>query len=375
MAKTVRDTLQRLGRFAGRPGLIYLCSRVGVLLVVLAVVIDASEGLGHGLTAWDSHWYLAAAKGYPHTILSGRGNVAQSSLGFFPALPIVIKAVHLVLGTDYTRSGLLATFALGITAAVAVWRLLQETEGRDRADRGTALLLFSPGAFVLSLVYSEGLLITAVAICLIALRHRRWVVAGLFAAVATATDPIGLAVVLPCLFAAREAIWKSKERDLTSLAAPLLAPMGTIGFFSFLWAWTGTPFAWFVTQRRGWQGGPPASSIPKVFVDIAQHGFVNPNSVIKAASFLVCAGLLVAFLKMKPGILLSSYVVGALFFAAMSPVIGWTPRVALRAFPLIALVGARIPERWFPLVLATTALVTAAVTAVSLGNAHIPFTP
>jgi len=352
---------------------IFVVSRIGVLLVASAVSDNANFPLSHALLNWDGHWYMAAAAGYVHNIPPGTGDTAQSNLGFFPVLPILMQLVHLMLGIGYGRSGLLVGFAAGLSASVAVWWMLHDTEGVGGADRGTTLLLFSPGAFVLSMVYSEGLLITAVAGVMLALRRRRWVTAGLLAAVASATDPLGIAALLPCALAARAAI--RRDGDWRAVAAPALAPLGVIAFFAYLWAWVGTPFAWFIAQRRGWQGGSPGTSIPSQWVWVVRYGFSNPNDTIKAAGFLVVAVMLVYFIRTKPEAILIAYVAGVLFIAALSPIIGWTPRVALRAFPLVAVVGARLPRPWYRPTVGVSALTMAAVASLAWGAAAIPFTP
>lgn len=368
-ARRLRPTLAPLAM----PVTLYLLSRVGVLLIASSVAYDSHLTFAQTLLAWDGKWYMAAALGYPHHNLPGSGNSAQNALGFFPGLPILIALVHVVLRIGVAKAGLLVTFATGLSASVSVWLFLRDTETRDGADLGTALVVFSPAAFVFSMVYSEGLLITASALCFVMLRRRRWVAAGLLAAVASATDPLGFLMVLPCAVAAWTAIRDGSDRR--AIVAPVLAPMGAIGFFAFLWVWVGTPFAWFIAQHRGWQGGVPVASIPGEFAYLFQHGFSDVNDTIKAASFLVLLALLVVFIRIRPWPPVTAFVVGALVVAAASPIIGWTPRVALRAFPLLAVVGARIPRRWSFVVVGVSALLLAAVEAAALGAGVPPFTP
>ena len=138
-----------------RPVLLYLASRAGMLLVACATSSTAHQSVSRGLTSWDSTWYLSIARnGYASHIPPGSGNPAQSNLGFFPLLPILIRATHQVTGFGIAMSGLITTFLLGLAASVAVWWMLRDLFGRTGADRGTALVFFSPGALVLSLVYT-----------------------------------------------------------------------------------------------------------------------------------------------------------------------------------------------------------------------------
>lgn len=349
------------------------CAHLAALLVALGVASATRQSLGGLLSAWDSRWYLLAAAGYPHHILPGTGNAAQSALGFFPLLPLLVKGVHLVFGVGYLAAGVVVSSATSITAPLAVWWALRDVAGRDAATRGTTLVMFSPGAFVLVMVYSEGALITAVALCLVALRREKWLAAGLLAAAASATDPLGLAAVAPCAVAAYHAC--RRGAGLRPLVAPVLAPAGMVGFFVFLWAWVGTPFAWLVTQRRGWQGGPAFDGFPKAFSFVAEHGFADVNDTVKTVSVFVIVALLVFFYRCRPDRASAAYVLATLLLAAASPIVSWTPRVALRAFPLLGVVGAKAPRRLLPVMVGASALVMAALAASSWGLAAVPYTP
>jgi hypothetical protein len=350
-----------------RPALIYLASRIGMVLVASATASDTHQTLTRSLTVWDSTWYLSIAQGgYVRHIPPGRGNPAQSNLGFFPLVPLLTRATHEVTRLGYPVSGLLATFLVGLAASVAVWWMLRDVFGRAGADRGTALVFFSPGALVLSFVYSEGATILLVACTLMALRRQRWVVAGLCAAVATTADPVGSAVVVPCVVAAVLAI--RKDRTWRALWAPVLAPLGIATFFLYLWAHAGSPLEYFKAQRAGWQGGSYFDGIPGSFDHLVLHGFADPDYAVKAVSALVAVGLLIVFFRARPPGTWIGFVVAVLAFGAVSPVIGVTPRLLLRGFPLLGVVGAKLPPLWFEAVLGLSALLMAALGTMAMGG-------
>jgi hypothetical protein len=338
-----------------------------MLLVATAVASDTHQPVVKALTPWDSFWYLAIAQGgYVRHIPPGTGNPAQSDLGFFPLVPMLTRVTHLVTGYDWSVSGLVTTAVLGLGAAVAVWWMLHDVFGRTGADRGTALVFFSPGALVLSLVYTEAATILLVACTLMALRRGRWVLAGLCAAVATTADPVASAVVVPCVVAAVVAV--NRRREWKALAAPLLAPLGIVSFFAYLWAHTGSPFEYFRAQRAGWQGGTYFGGIPGSFAHLFGHWFADPDYAVKAVSALVAVALLVVFFRARPPGTWIGYVVAVLAFGALSPVIGVTPRLVLRGFPLLGVVGAKLPPLWFEAVLGLSALCMAALGAMAMGG-------
>jgi hypothetical protein len=354
-------------RLSLRPVLLYLASRAGMLLVAGAVSSNAHQPLSKSLTPWDSFWYLTIARsGYVDRIPPGHGDPAQSGLGFFPLIPMLTRLTHLVTGLGFTVAGLLTTFLLGLAAAVAVWWMLRDVFGQKGADRGTALIFFSPGALVLSLVYTEAATILFVALALMALRREQWIFAGLSAAVATTADPVGAAAIVPCLVAALIAIRRSGQWK--ALAAPLIAPLGIGSFFLYLWAHTGSPFEYFMAQRAGWQGGPYFNGIPGAISHTISHGFTDPDYGVKAVSVVVAIGLLAVFFRARPPGTWISYVVAVLAFGAISPVIGVTPRLVLRGFPLLGVVGAKLPGLWFEVVLGLSALSMAALAMMAMGG-------
>jgi hypothetical protein len=244
--------------------------------------------------------------------------------------------------------------------------MLRDVFGPTGADRGTALVVFSPGALVLSLVYSEAATVLLVACTLLALRRRRWVVAGLCAALATAADPVTTAVIVPCVVGAWIAV--RDRREWRSLWAPLLAPLGIATFFLYLWAHTGSPLEYFRAQRAGWQGGTYFGGIPVAFWHLFTHFFADPDYAVKAVSAVVCVGLLVIFFRARPPATWVGYVIAVLVLGAVSPVIGVTPRLLLRGFPLLGVVGAKLPPLWFEAVLGLSALCMAALGMMAMGG-------
>lgn len=358
-------------RLALRPLALFLASRLGVFMVVAATANILKQRVSDGLVLWDSKWYLMiASSGYVRHIPPGSGNPAQSDLGFFPLLPIFVRLVHNVTTLGFSSSAFIAVFLLGAGASVAVWWMIHDLWGVRAADRGTAFVVFSPGAFVLSYVYSEAATILFVALCLLALRRRRWILAGLAAGVASAADPVAVAVVVPCIVGAYVAI--RDHRELRALWAPILAPAGLLAFFTYLWVHTGSPLEWFKAQRAGWQGGTYFGSVPRAFGHLFAHGFEDPNYAVKAICIVAVIAILVVFFRARPPATWIGYVVAVLALGIISPVIGVTPRLLLRDFPLLAVLGARLNGLWFEIIFGLFAVSMAALTVISNGPFWTP---
>lgn len=352
------------GRATWRPVAIFAGSRAIVFATVACTAAATGRSVTQILTSWDSKWYLEIARsGYVHAIPPGQGNAAQSDLGFFPLLPLVIRAAHALSGLSWSGAGILVTSLTGLGAAIAIWWLLADLVGARGADRGTALVALSPGAFVFSLIYGEGLFVLLVACCLLALRRRKWLVAGLCAGLATATDPVAIAIVVPCVLAAYEAI--AARREWRSLLAPLLAPVGIVAFFSYLWAHTGTPLEWLHAQRAGWQGGYLFSAVPKAIAGVFTTGVSDLNPVVKTATFLAAIVVVVLFVRWRPPRTWTAYVVSVLFLGIMSPIVGVTPRLLSRDAPLVGYVGAKLSPRVFAWALGVSAACCVFLTVVT----------
>lgn len=351
-----------------RPLGIFALSRAGIFLIISAIALSAHQSIMSKLINWDARWYLLIAhRGYVHSIPPGHGNIAQCDLGFFPLVPLLIRGVHFVTGFGFNVAGILTSTLLGLFASIAVWWMLREFFGQTGADRGTALIFLSPAAFVLSMVYTEGAIILFVACSMIALRRHRWLLAGLCAAAATAADPVGTAAIIPCVVACVIAI--RTRGEWRSILAPLVAPFGVGLFFLYLWFHTGSPFSWLHAQRVGWQRGNFGTGIFTALGHFFDHGFVDPNYGVKAISAITAVGLLILFFRAHPPAPWVGYVVMVLVFGALSPLIGITPRLLLRDFPLLGVVGAKLPPVWFEVVLASSVMLMAALT-IAAGSAR-----
>jgi hypothetical protein len=356
-----------------RPAGIFAASRAGLLLVLWALSYVQKKSLVATLGSWDSGAYTDVARyGYARHLppLSASAAAWKEFIAFFPLYPIAIRIFHDATGLGFVKSGYLVGAAGGLAGAVLVWLLVRDRYGQAAADRATALVFCFPGAFVLSMTYSETLLIPLTAGCLLALGKRRWVLAGVLAALTTATDPAGVAVIVPCVWAAAVALKTRQDgkRDWRSLAAPVLSPAGVLGYFAYLWAHTGTPLAWFKVERYGWQSTATPLAIWDQLHLFFQNGFRYPNYTAMAFGFFVAIPVAAyAIWKRLDGTWLS-YGLAVFAIALLTPPRGFMPRPFLHAFTLIAFVGVGLRRTWFTAVLVLSALLMAAVAVVSLGS-------
>ncbi len=114
---------------------------------------------------------------------------------------------------------------------MAIGLLVRDVLGDKAALKAVALVMFFPAAFILNVAYAEGLLLTAIALCLLFIHRERWVLAVLLAIVAGLTKESGVVLVV-------------------AIAAEALRPGRTIKAGSGSW-WPPPPPAW------GWSRSSP----------------------------------------------------------------------------------------------------------------------
>jgi hypothetical protein len=308
---------------------VYLACRIASLTAMAFAARIGDLTLGGAPFRWDGSWYLrVATEGYPSTVPPG-----QSTLGFFPVFPFAGRALAAVSPLSTEMAMLTVDTLAGAVFAVALWRLLLRFLPSAEAQRGLAVIVFFPGAFILSMAYSEPVMLAFVALCLLDLVDERWLRAGIWGALATATRPNALSLAVAALVAA----WLAHRRGQgwRPFVAPAVIPAGFVAFMVFLTARTGDAMAYFNVQRDGWNMRTDMGATTfRHLVDAAQHPTADFNKSQVAIGAVIVAGLLVyAWGRLPP--VLYAYGVAAVFFAVASSEYGARPRAILTAFPLL----------------------------------------
>jgi len=382
----VTHTPGELARSRLRPWMLLLAAYLLSRAVVLAATgaLDALDLGGArcgsleprpivGLTGlarcWDTAWFLqAATAGYPSQI-PGAGP-GQSTLAFFPGYPALIAALS-GLGVPPLGAALELSLALGAVATLLVRQLGLCVASPEAAQRAALLFCFFPGAFVLSWGYSEALCAALAGGCLLLLHRRRWVLAGLAGALASASRAdVGLALVLACAVAA--VLAQRPRRDLSALWAPVIAPVGAIAFLVYLGWRTGSVTAWTTAQSRGWgqrmdAGSHAARTIGRVLLD----PFRSPTSAIQLVAVVLFVAGVVVVVQRRPPLPWLAYTVVLAVLMLSSSQVGFRPRAELMLLPVFVAAGARLGRRALPWVLVVFAVLQALFTVLYLGAPRI----
>ncbi len=313
---------------------------------------------------WDGWWYSdIARRGYfafsPHR---------QSPVAFFPAYPLLMRVVGAVVGGPLI-AGVVLSLGLGLGDAVAFYRWCRDKLGAQKARLCLLVLLLYPFAFYLmGAVYADGLFLLTTLAAFLALEADRPVLAGLAAAVATASRPVGAAVVLGLwvLAAERSGIfehWRhrlgadspylvaTRIRLRSAHAGLLLAPLGLAAYCAYLGERFGSPLAFIdVAGAPGWGQAPGPHTWLKVpwfkamvtapYID-GQHAHLAGNAL---ATVVVVAFLPLVFRKfgLGYGVFASAMVLGA---AVSTKDFVGMGRYCLAAFPCFAAAGDLLSRR------------------------------
>jgi hypothetical protein len=205
---------------------------------------------------WDSNHYLAIAReGYS----PGPGD-AKYRIVFFPLYSLLIKALWFIF-RDYTFSGLVLS-TLSLTASCyLLHRLTCIEDDRPAGARAAFFLIASPFSVFLGLVYTESLFLALSLACFLALKKRRWLLAGMAGFSAALTKNQGLLLVIPFFIEAVECLALERKlhggrgsasRAIASFLPILLIPAGFAAYCLLNFAVTGDPFRFLEFQRDHW---------------------------------------------------------------------------------------------------------------------------
>jgi Gpi18-like mannosyltransferase len=239
---------------------------------------------------WDAGWYQGIAEhGYFFS------STVQSSAAYFPLYPSAIHAL-VRAGANPFIAGIVLTIAFGLAAFCLFWLWARELTDPATATLATQLFLLWPFAFFLyGAVYSDALFIALALGAFLFLERGKLLPAVLFGALATATRPVGPALVLGLLVRQFELRRRAGAKVTLKDFAPLLCAAGMASYMFFLYVKFGDPLA-FMKAQGAWRQEPGWSSLFKIpFLQrVFQRGsyadlFLPAFHLILAVGFLALA--------------------------------------------------------------------------------------
>lgn len=306
-------------------------------LTVLAVWGAVAGSSAHTLLSarWDSLWYARiAADGYGYEVALPNGDV-HSNLAFFPLLPWLERLVSAVTGLGHGSAGLVVSALAGLAAAWGIFAVADLLHGRRAGVLAAGLWAALPVGIVQSMAYSESLFTALAAWSLYGALRGHWLTAGLLAAGAGLTRPVGAAVVAAVWVAAASARRRG-EGSGRAVAGALLAPLGAAGYVLWVGARTGGGPTGYLDVQGGWGNGFDGGWAFARFIGarLASSAFLAGVGLIAGVVLVLWLyGLCVRQRQPLP-LLVYGGIVVALALCA-SGYFGSKPRLLLPAFPLV----------------------------------------
>jgi len=290
---------------------------------------------------WDAVWYLRIAE---------HGYSAPMAAAFYPLYPLLIRAGTTLFGAPLLVGASISVVSAAV-ALVLVHRLSRLDLDESQSRLTVLLIAFFPSALFLSAVYSESLFLALSVGSIYAARRERWAGAGLLGALAAATRPEGVLLVVPLAL-----LWP-RDRLRPAAAWVAFVPAGLIAYMLFM-AVSGhgllAPFhAEAVWGRRF--AGPLAGIVAAVqgirgnLLTIQQGILMQPHDLIDVG-FLLFAIVGLDSCRRRLPFAYFAYGVVSLAGAVSYPSTGGEPLLSLSRFVLVIFPvfmgwGARLGDR------------------------------
>lgn len=191
---------------------------IAPLLQTTATGSEATFGLGVFDGINSIHYRNIATTGYEYI---NDGEI-HNKVAFFPLFPLTIRFL-MNFGLSFELAGILISNLAFLGAVYCIYFWVKSYYSNKEARWATAVLTWCPLSVFASVIYPEGLYLFLSAIAMQAFDKNRYALTAFFGALATATNPTGLALT-PALIIAS---WKQREK-LISYIASLATAIGVI---------------------------------------------------------------------------------------------------------------------------------------------------
>ena len=292
-----------------------------------------------GVRGWLEIWNRWDALNYQKLAQFGYSATGerQPLLVFYPLYPWTVRLVAFVT-RDYLVSAFIVSTLASLVAAVVLLRLVELDYSKELAQRAVWFLFIFPTSYFLHIGYTESLFLMLVLTCVFAARKQRWLLAGLFGALACLTRANGVVLVPVLMAEAANQYWTTRRWQWQWLWIGV-AGFGFAGYLLLNKHVTGDAFAFtsYMQQFFGKSLSPPWTGIDNAIGslsrDPAEAEMIGTQEVLFIALGLACT--VVSWVKLRPAY--SVWMTGNwLLFVSVSFVLS-VPRYTLTMFPIYIL--------------------------------------
>ncbi|MFC9981688.1 mannosyltransferase family protein [Gordonia sp. NPDC127522] len=340
--------------------LVFLVIRAIGILVLARFADLRGTTLGDSLAVWDGQWMIAIAThgydGVPYTLTDARGlHTVDTAYAFFPGYPYLVGLIAKLPGLSPFGAAITVNLVLGCVAAVGAARLgmvcarlmARRSPIGPAPERGTGLFLVvlfaaTPMSIVLNMAYTEALFCALAVWALVGVLEKRWLLAGIVAALCGLCRPTAAVLIGVVMLAALVFLWQARgtavprAARVRAIVALVISPLGYLAYLCVVWTHTGSPTGWFRIQTEGWDtqfdwGVAAFEFINEVLVHSAEVAPVATSWIV--LSTLVMLGVAVWSRVPWPVLLYGSLLVAQIVLS--SGLMMSRPRLLLPAFVLL----------------------------------------
>ncbi len=244
-----------------------------------------------------ANWNRGDVTNYLTLAASGYTQPAQTLL--FPLFPTLIRTFAPLFRHSQLTAGFFLSNLAFLGVLMVLYRLAEIEFDRDTAQRATLYLAIFPTAFVFFLAYSESLFLFFALLSFYTMRRSSWWLAGLFGALATLTQFVGLFlfVVFLCEYVRQmgpqiRQTWKEhtllqRVRLALPVLAALLIPLALVLYFSALHTLFRDPFIFIRTQAQASAGFSSLGIALKTLLAPPLFSVVVAHTLLDVTAFLL----------------------------------------------------------------------------------------
>lgn len=287
------------------------------------------------LANWDGGHFLGIAK---------YGYLEKYQYAFFPLYPLLInivtKATH-----DYLIAGLIISLTCAFLTIHLLYGLVNLDFDKKIAQKVILLLLIFPTSFYLLTAYSESLFLFLTVGTFFSIRKNNLLMATTFAALASATRLVGLAVAVGLLIEVLTTTGLNRKNWYV-----VFSLSGFLIYCLYLYKVIGDPI-YFLVAEQHWQRNiaVPIFGFWETIKSISSLGFITNhfNAFLDLCFAIFGTGFVIrTFRFLRPSYYVYSFL--SLLIPLFTPTLSSIPRFLLPIFPIFIL-AALIKKDYFSL--------------------------
>ncbi len=287
-----------------------------------------------------THWANFDGVHYLSIIQFGYSQYQQA---FFPLYPFFVQWVSWFFNIAPNRAALEVSL-LSFIAGLGIFYRLAKMENAKAAGWSVLLLLTFPASFFFASAYTTSLYFLLAATTLFFMKTKRWFLAGVCGAFASATQLFGVFLFLAVGFE----YFQQKRRRLRDMLSILIIPLGLLGYMGYLAKTVGDPLAFYHAQPLfgAERSANEIILLPQVlwrYIKIFTHSSMETIqywvAALELGTFLLAFWLLWRGMKEKISSSYLFYSVAVILLPTLTGTLSSLPRYFLSAFPLFFVLG------------------------------------